>query len=178
MSYPCQREELDEEMKLKQKENAFKMHNIFNKQDVIAQIHKQIIPKSKAKRLQQNSMKNPGVGNNKTLTNDPKGNLKLFDVKTKITDEKDYAGEQGETKSTRNVLYCNNNKCHRIIKNIDGNFYFNLNFFLNFIFNYFYNLGEIHLESIFDRDINAAENIMHIWKSDVILAVFVKRGSR
>ena len=40
MTYTCKREELDEDMKLKQKENSFKMHNIFSKQDFKTQIHK------------------------------------------------------------------------------------------------------------------------------------------
>ena len=125
MSYPCQRDELDEEMKKKQKENAFKMYNIFNKEDVKVQIHMKRIPKnnSKAKRLQKYSIKIPRVGNIKKLSKDLKGNLKLFDNnKKRINEETECVEEQGKSKSTRNVLYCNNNKCHRIIKNIDGNF--------------------------------------------------------
>ena len=42
---------------------------------------------------------------------------------------------------------------------------------------FFLYLGEIYLKTIFDRDINASENIMHIWQSDNIPAVFIKRGS-
>ena len=54
----CRREELDEEIKKKQKENAFKMHNFFNKEDVKVLIHMKRIPKinSKAKRLQKYSL--------------------------------------------------------------------------------------------------------------------------
>ena len=40
MTCPCQREELDEDMNFKKKVNAFKMHNIFNKQDLKTPIHK------------------------------------------------------------------------------------------------------------------------------------------
>ena len=125
MTYPCQREELDEDMKLKQKENAFKMHNIFNKQDLKTPIHKIKNSKnsSKTKRLHKYSMTNSGFGKIKNLTKDTKGNLMLFDKGfKKIPEEKDYIEEQVKYKSTRNVLFCNNNKCYRAINNNDGNF--------------------------------------------------------
>ena len=116
-------------MKIKQKENSFKMHNIFNKDDVAAKIHNNGITNnnSKMKRLQKHPKKNVHVG---TIKNLKKGNLKLFDIGIKNrNEEKDYIEEVGKSKSTRNVLYCNNNTCHRIINNIDGKYNLNLCFY-------------------------------------------------
>ena len=110
-------------MKLKQKENAFKMHNIFNKEDTKVEIHmkRSLKNNSKAKRFKQQSITNHGVGKIKYLRKNPRGDLNLIDnFTTKIIEERDY----GE--STRNVLYCNNNKCQRVIKTSDGNFIFYL----------------------------------------------------
>ena len=61
----CEREELDEDMKSKQKENLFKMYNIFNKEDTKVEI--QMKRNSKAKRLKQLPDTNHGVGKIKNL---------------------------------------------------------------------------------------------------------------
>ena len=49
--------------------------------------------------------------------------INLFKIGIKKrNEEKHYIEEIGKLKSTRDVLYCNNKRCHRIINNFDGNF--------------------------------------------------------
>ena len=75
--------------------------------------------------MKQLSVKNPGVEKINNLRKDQKGNLySIYKVTTKINEEKNHREKQGECKSTRNVLYCNNNKCQRVVKTFDGNLIF------------------------------------------------------
>ena len=74
------------------------MYNIFNKEDTKVQIQLKI--NSKAKRLKQLPVTNPGVGKIKKLRKNPRGDYIYC-----------------------NILYCNN-KCQRVVKTFDGNLIF------------------------------------------------------